>query len=182
MALTLPALSAVIRTLAWPLHSPRQGTVTRRQLTSNRSPQWWIGIKMLLCTCTLIQVQVQNKIKHRKERDSVRTWKIRSQIFILIMFSARHPSSSVSFHHYHHLISITLITLLFSPFTHVSVIFGHPGGSFPVSPVSLRLNKVLCASWQTGSVLSLPLRGRMSLNTGGLGTCEHKSDGISKHA
>ena len=66
----------------------------------------------------------------------------------------------------------SLIASLFSQFTHTSVVFCHPRGSSPVSPMSSRLNNVLRANWQTGSVLSLPLTGRMNMNTGGLDTCE----------
>lgn len=141
------------------LQNHQQDMVTQHQLTSNKSSGWWIGIRMLRCTCALIQVQVQNKSKHRKENSMWHTC-----TGTRIMLSARHPSTSLSFHH-NHLVSVSLITLLFSLLTHSSVICGHPGGSSPVSPGSSRLNKVMCANWQTGLVLSLPLTERMSPNT-----------------
>lgn len=171
---TTPALMCLLSQLLSGLFTALSGTQWP-QLTSNKSPA------MNRDKNAAVHVQPGSgsgveyyESKHRKERNSMCTWKI----FILIMFSVRHPLSS---HHSRHLISITLITMLFSRFTHVSVVFCHPRGSFPVGPVSSRLNKVLCANWQTGSVLSLPLTGRMNLNTGGLGTCEHISDGVHRH-
>lgn len=142
--------------------------------------------KMLLCMCCLIQVEVCMKVNTENEKKTLCTLKKASQIFIVIMFSVtqttvRNISASLSRSLYHYPISITLMTVLFSWVTHVPVILCPPWGTFSVNSVSSSLNKVLCTNWQTGSVLSLPLTGRINPNTGGLGTCEHKSDGRNTH-
>ncbi len=147
LALTVPALMWLLPQLFPGLFTALSGTQWPVQLTSKKSPAMNrdkdAAVHMQPSSGSGVEYREQTQ---KREEQYVHVENI-PNIYSDYVFSqtfGRHPSSSLSFRYSHHLISLTLITLLLSQFTHASVIFCHPRGSFPVSPVSSRLNKVVC--------------------------------------